>query len=125
MQEAIDEEEEEEQAEEMVFQFETFEIDIEEYTDRMNILDNHYCESPQHSTAPSSPNAALERINKSFTYEDPVDFYCEKFPFMREAYRLAKLKDQEVIQKRNQEAALQSQANINQTNPDGTGVIEQ
>lgn len=64
----------------------------------MTILDNHYYAS-ESSTMPM--DATLERISKSFTYEDPVDFYCEKFPFMREAYRLAKLNEQEVIQKRN------------------------
>ncbi|KAL4506230.1 hypothetical protein ABPG73_016964 [Tetrahymena malaccensis] len=114
---------EEELEEEVSFQFEIIDVQIGVYQGNLNILEDHIQQSS--TFANTEIQTKIEKINSSFFYADPVDFYCEKYPFMREAYELAKLQEEEIMKKRNDLAYIQSKNPFEGENEEQTNNQEE
>ena len=83
---------------EVSFTIEVIEVGVEVFQGSLGVLEGHQIDSKNDSQ--NDIEQKLERITNSFSYADSVDFYCDKYPFLKEAYENARILEAELIKKR-------------------------
>lgn len=73
----------------IAFKIDYYDVRLDKFEGSLGVLEGHQI-SQSTSDNDSETTLKLEKIEKSFEYADPVDFFIDKYPFMREAYDLAR-----------------------------------